>query len=144
MNFTHFQKALKVHLKLKTINFELLSRTKTLKQYTNNASMIYNGAKELLDNELNDMNDDKYKYRLLGVRVSELRDCKKQQQQQRIKTIDTFMKSSSSNHQELLNNDLNDYCLFKCPICDHLIESNKEFVDHHIDLCTLSSYDKNK
>ena len=58
-----------INLKLKTKDFKLISRSKTISQPTQLERIIYKVAKELLYNEKNN-----YEYRLIGLGISELKE----------------------------------------------------------------------
>ena len=57
--------AQKVNLKLKTVAFQIYTRTKSLNAYTNNKEFIYEAAKYLLENEWS-LSEGKLRLRLIG------------------------------------------------------------------------------
>lgn len=59
----------KVNLKLKTVNFQVYTRTKTLNSHTNKTDDIYEGAKILFLNEWEN-SLGKLKIRLIGKLIS--------------------------------------------------------------------------
>jgi hypothetical protein len=130
-----FPKAQKVNLKIKTINFEVFSRTKTLNYYTTDSNLIYNAAKFLLINEINNSNNN-IKLRLIGVRVSALREINKNKKSN---TIEKFFSNKIENSPDEVDDDDDiDYkndLFIKCPICNELFEGNQEFIDQHIEFC---------
>ena len=58
-----------ITLKLKTKEFKLISRSCTIDEPTQIGELIFQNSKTLLDRE-----DDKIKYRLIGVGISNLKD----------------------------------------------------------------------
>ena len=58
-----------ITLKLKTKEFKLISRSCTIDEPTQIGELIFQNSKTLLDRE-----DDKVKYRLIGVGISNLKD----------------------------------------------------------------------
>lgn len=135
-------KALKVNLKIKTVNFQVFSRTKTLNSYTNETGSIYEGAKFLFLNEWENANG-KLRLRLIGVRVSDLREkntelsnSPNKNQSNGMKTLDHFFKKSEKLDNEdedliLLKENLN----FMCPHCSSYLEGNEDFYYQHLDSC---------
>ena len=58
-------KAQKVHIKIKNVNFEVFSRTKSLTSWTNETEKIFEAAKYLLMNEW-EQSQRKLRLRLIG------------------------------------------------------------------------------
>ena len=58
-------KAQKVHIKIKNVNFQVFSRTKSLTTWTNETEKIFEAAKYLLLNEW-EKSQAKLKLRLIG------------------------------------------------------------------------------
>ena len=58
-------KALKVHIKIKNVNFQVFSRTKSLTSWTNETEKIFEAAKFLLLNEW-EKSQRKLRLRLIG------------------------------------------------------------------------------
>lgn len=134
-------------MKVKTINFEVFTRTKTLKNYTNDADLIFNGAKQLLINEFNSIQG--LKLRLLGVRVSALRDIN--ENKVKLNTIEKFFvnkkKKLDENDILIIDDDfdedemsLNEFktdVFIKCPFCNEVYEGNQDFINQHVDYCSI-------
>ena len=147
INLLLFFKSQKVHIKLKTVNFKTYTRTRSLNNYTNNSKDIYEAAKYLLQNEFK-LCKEQLKLRLIGVRVSNLKDksIENERQNSTVKKIkiDEFFRSNSNyssesidynQNQELKHNPLMTFKLIKCPHCDQIIEGNKEYINQHLDTC---------
>jgi len=122
-----FKKAQKVNLKIKNINSQVLTRTKTLNHYTNDANVIFDAAKNLLLNEINLNNN---KMRLIGVRVSALRD----ELDNRKFFINTHNDDEFENNEFDYKNDL----FINCPICNEYFEGNEEYIQQHIEFCMFT------
>ena len=60
-----------ITVKFKLVNFEVKTRTKTIVDYVNTPTEIYNAAKEIIRNQMLACKPGKLRLRLLGVRVSE-------------------------------------------------------------------------
>ena len=117
-------KAQKVNLKIKTINFQVFTRTKTLSSFTSDASSIFDAAKWLLINEIN--NNSNLKLRLIGVRVSALREKKK---------FNAFENFFTNNFEQDDDCEYKNDLFIKCPICEDLFEGNQDYVQQHIEFC---------
>lgn len=152
----------KVHIKIKTTAFEVYTRTKSLSDYTADPRTIYEAAKYLLVTEYN-KSEGKLRLRLIGVRVSSLKDSdtieagKNSKQTNKTKanepvevnkpkgSIESFFRRKSDEMadqpEEILEED-SDSELFslqsifsQCPHCGIFIEGNKEFFFQHLDSC---------
>jgi hypothetical protein len=123
-----------------------------MKTYTNSTNDIYDGAKQLLLNEWNQSNG-KLKLRLIGVRVSDLKEesslktfnsqsnnksppkSSRQQVQTGMKTLDTFFaKKSGIGKDDLGEIDPISFSIW-CSNCSNYFECNSEFYDQHMDEC---------
>ncbi len=129
---------------MKTTEFEIFSRTKTLETHTNSLNIIYDAAKCLLLNEIKSLlnvHKKQMNLRLLGVRVSGLREINSSKKKA-IKTIDNFFsKKPNINENDICNDaseldNLKEYLFGMCPICNEFIEGNSDFLEQHIDFCT--------
>lgn len=136
-------------IKIKNVDFQVFSRTKTLKAYTSEPELIFEGAKSLLMNEWINSNK-KLKLRLIGVRVSDLRDInsadtmvtKVSKPTGGLKTLDCFLISKEPARLiEESQLDDSENCLnvaesrFVCPSCMQYFECNQDFQYQHLDSC---------
>ena len=63
-----------ITVKLKKITFEVTLRSQTIPYYTSDSETILNSAKKLLETELSNTPTNCQKYRLIGLKVSNLKD----------------------------------------------------------------------
>lgn len=125
-----------------------------MKSYTNDVCQIYEASKYLLVNEYNN-SKGKLRLRLIGVRVSSLKDIADvendaAQDRTIIKKdqIENFFKkkSISPNKKAVLSEESDNFdsdfeflnlesISSLCPQCDELIEGNYEFFYQHVDDC---------
>lgn len=127
----------KVNLKIKTIDFQVFTRTKTLENYADCSKQIYEAVKYLLLNEWKNSNK-KLRLRLIGVRVSDLKE-KQLIVVQKKNDIDQFFKKkifpNNDDYDEEIEfsfySNLNMYCRY----CESFIEGNHDFLIQHNDIC---------
>lgn len=140
------RKAQKVNLKIKTTEFNVFTRTRSMNCYTDDSLKIYEAAKFLLLHEWESSNK-KLKLRLIGVRVSDLKDSsiqdvkKAQNGNVQANKIDNFFKKMNKNNSDSFEEDdtLNlkeNICSF-CPCCQTYIEGNRDFIEQHENSCLL-------
>ena len=142
-----------MNLKIKTVEFNVFTRTKSMNCYTDDSNKIYEAAKYLLLNEWESSNK-KLKLRLIGVRVSDLKDKQKIQDVASSITnfqankIDKFFKkldkkeftfSNQTNNDSFEEEFINLKQSFNsfCPHCQSYIEGNRDFIEQHIDSCSI-------
>lgn len=138
-----------MNLKIKTTDFHVFTRTKSLTGYTDCADKLYDAAKFLLLNEWETSNK-KLKLRLIGVRVSDLKDRDTVQlEKHSISTsksyikIDSFFKKIDKSQSGEVEEDedcsiqFHQHIYSFCPHCQCSIEGNNDFVEQHIDLCSM-------
>ncbi len=142
--------AKKVHLKLKTVNFQVYSRTRSLSSYISSSQDIYNAALFLLNNELCSSGGE-LRLRLIGIRVSDLKDKSAIQEaltcesipRKPVTTIDSFFFKEKTNENGEAERAVDMDCdasfkayeLIKCQYCGQVIEGNEEFINQHLDFC---------
>lgn len=145
----------RVTLKLKTENFEVLTRSKTLSSYTDSLTIITEKAVALLKHEL-DHELELPALRLMGVRVADLK-----QKNTDLPLLQFFSKKSTEDvlddpSEEEEEEDEGDeeeieqnQCLpidensnsssespsNTCPVCHKLLLGDNEKINQHIDLC---------
>lgn len=151
-------KASKVNIKLKTTNFEILTRTKSLETYTNKTIEINQAACWLFEAEWK-LSKEKLSLRLVGVRVSDLKEGDEEEETTKQAAKRTKVKSDKSTNgstkimesfikkgrnQPISNSDqsieenlfeLKESCSLICPHCCEKFEGNREFLNDHIDSC---------
>lgn len=143
----------------------MYTRTKSLKSYTNDVCQIYEASKFLLVNEYNN-SKGKLRLRLIGVRVSSLKDSADvETEAEQAKTsnlkkdqIENFFKSKKKSISpkketvltEEFDNSDSDFEFLNlesisspCPHCGELIEGNHEFFYQHVDNCMSLSNKEN-
>ena len=86
-----------VGLKMKLVNFELKTRTRTIGNFIKSAEDLFSVAKEILNIEIKATSPRKLRLRLMGVRVA---DFSKQKNQQN-KLEDLFMQKSATENVEI-------------------------------------------
>ncbi|CAF0865981.1 unnamed protein product [Brachionus calyciflorus] len=138
-------KASKVNLKIKTVDFQVYSRTRSLKTYTNTAEDIFEGIKWLFMNEWKN-SKEKLRLRLIGVRVVDLKDensllkLSPGKNPTNSKKLDDFFKKLQVPINKELDEPDNSFELkektnFLCPHCAVYFEGNKDFHIQHLDSC---------
>ena len=148
--------AQKVSIKIKTTNFEVFSRTKSLSAYSSEISVIFQAAKMLLINEWN-ASGGKLRLRLIGVRVSYLKDLNlilnasvvstsmnkinskiSKAATSGMKTLDNFFQKKTDSEKQFdagKSLGLVHYFEVLCPHCSIRFECNIEFYIQHLDAC---------
>lgn len=142
----------RVTLKLKTANFEVLTRSKTLSSYTDSLTLISDKAIELLRNEL-EHELELPALRLMGVRVADLKSknsdvpllqffSKKSTHdivEERSENEDEDEQEEEENQRlpidENSNSSTDDNQTNACPLCHKLLLGDNEKINQHIDLC---------
>jgi hypothetical protein len=140
-------KSQKVNIKIKTVNFEVYTRTRSLSAYTNDWVKIFEAAKFLLTNEW-ETSKGTLKLRLIGVRVTDLKDVNLIEAEEaqllnsnKIARIENFFQVKHKNidcEADLNENETefdNKFVISKCPNCEIIIEGNKDFYYQHVDFC---------
>jgi len=141
-----------ITVKFKLVNFEVKTRTKTILDYVNTPTEIYNAAKEIIKNQMLACKPGKLRLRLLGVRVSEFGKKEKASQN----NLDAFLSrpkviepsredaiAASSVQEEPLfekkNLSSESFVLSEhdaypiCPVCQTQQKAN--MINSHIDSC---------
>jgi hypothetical protein len=123
------------------VNFKIYTRTRSLKNFTDRSKDIYEAVEHLILNEWKSCNE-KLMLRLIGVRVSDLKDKPIENKNlnptiDRKNNLEFFKRNINYNLEFLENLDVSSkkFKLIKCPHCDEIIEGNKEYINQHLDLC---------
>lgn len=149
----------RVTLKLKTMNFEILTRSKTLSSHTDSLNIITEKAVEILKNEL-EQDLQLPALRLMGVRVADLKA-----KNTNLPILQFFSKSTTTNSSEVAHEIIEDgddeddesrpasphqeTCEAKyidedsssnsstttCPVCQKMLLGDNDRINKHIDLC---------
>lgn len=113
-----------VILKIKTTNFDVHTRNKTLNTPTSDVNMIYASAKKLLQMEIMASYPNPLKLRLMGIRMCNIIDDDVHSQPTIINTLENCQKK---------NNQINSTLTVLCPICNQ--PQLKDNINHHLDQC---------
>jgi len=126
-----------VTVKIKSHDFKQKTRVSQLLEDTNDADVITCAAKKILVNLLDTSEEQPLKLRLMGVRMSELRD-KNEPGPTKQKTLKNFLSSKSK--QSVENVRQTEY---ECPVCGKAVqvEGIKGF-NEHLDNCLDTIDDK--
>merc|ERR550519_835778 len=113
-----------VTVKIKSHDYKQKTKVSQLIEDTNDADVIGSAAKKILLNLLDTSEEQPLKLRLMGVRMSELRD-KNEAGTSKQKTLKKFLSSKSKRASE-----------YDCPVCGKAIKVDgiKEF-NEHLDNC---------
>merc|ERR550519_2815 len=119
-----------VTVKIKSHDYKQKTKVSQIIEDTNDADVIGSAAKKILLNLLDTSEEQPLKLRLMGVRMSELRD-KNEAGTSKQKTLKNFLSSKSKRASESVG--LNEY---DCPVCGKAIKVDgiKEF-NEHLDNC---------
>jgi DNA polymerase kappa len=149
-----------VTLKLKRVSFDVSLKSQTIPYYTNDSETIYNVGKSLLETELSITSPNEAKYRLIGLKVSNLKDdnnddVKETKGQLTLSQIfkalnttgntntecnnnsnvNTSDYSSESNYESMdLIKNLNESDLYECSICSQTFD-HKFLLECHENEC---------
>ncbi|XP_014777203.1 uncharacterized protein LOC106874111 isoform X2 [Octopus bimaculoides] len=156
-----------VSLKIKTVDFDVKTKSQTLTRHTCDEVQIYNVARNFLQSEIQNSMPKPFRLRLMGVRMSNLISSS---QFAKKDSIEYFLKKDSSlsdtnvltEHEGKYQNEMapnqcgqaesSSDCLEKgisespghyCPICDRKCPKNLRLFNAHIDKCLLQQSREN-
>lgn len=134
-----------VTLKLKTVNFQIRSRSVSLSYPVTSQQEIFEATKDLLEKEINNCAPKPLRLRLMGVRLSNFENSDKDVKQDKITTYlkkgqEVGQTSNVTDCQATTSEQTSKTCFEAvCPVCNQLQTIDK--VDYltvfnkHVDLC---------
>jgi hypothetical protein len=116
-----------VTLKLKRVSFDVSLKSQTIPYYTSDSETIFNVGKSLLETELSNTPSNEAKYRLIGLKVSNLKDndnedLKSTKGQLTLSQIFKALNTTGNTNSECNNNSM-------VNTSDYSSESNYENMD---------------
>ncbi|GFS07894.1 DNA polymerase kappa [Elysia marginata] len=115
-------------LKIKTVEFEVKTRSYTLAHYTNDETTLFKAAQALLQTEIDAALPGFLHLRLMGVRMSKL--CPEQANQ--ISVVDMFKRMDRKDQGALNSEECSNSCLPG-------LQNKQEFQPNFYDVCTSKS-----
>lgn len=147
-----------ITIKLKNINFETCIKSKTINNYTNDEEVILKISKDLLLQEMN--KSPAARYRLLGVKVSNLKDKKAEKTTSKQLTLSQCFQTRSLNFEtsehasdtdSSTNENADKSNSYQCRFCNNVLDNYVEFEMHRLqceenisDLLSEENFDRNE
>ena len=131
-----------VTLKIKTHDFNVKTKVKTLLEPTSNVEVIEATAKSILRHFMETLGghgpEKRLKLRLMGVRMSDFatEEASENQERREQKTLDSFLRNGGAESKKASEN----LTAFHCPICGNEIHvQSEQHFNSHLDECLRNS-----
>jgi len=119
-----------VTVKIKTHDFKLKTKVSQMCEFSNNEELIFATAKKILISLLDSSEEQPPSLRLMGVRLSELKDEDDPSLKQKQSNLLAFARGESANTQKVVNRSKE----MLCPMCGFVAE-NLAKLNTHLDQC---------
>jgi len=119
-----------VTVKIKSHDFKLKTKVSQMCEFSNNEELIFATAKKILISLLDSSEEQPPSLRLMGVRLSELKDEDDPSLKQKQGNLLAFARGDSSNTQKVINRSKE----MLCPMCGFAAE-NLAKLNTHLDQC---------
>ncbi|XP_014663907.1 PREDICTED: DNA polymerase kappa-like [Priapulus caudatus] len=121
-----------ITVKLKTVNFKVTTRARSIASYTNSYREIEAVAKDILKSEIHSMRPDPLRLRLMGVRMSSLCDESQVTAQGKQQTLTSLFAKTHSSASQTRTAQVSTYT---CPVCSSTLMLTLSGFNRHIDGC---------
>jgi len=126
-----------VTVKIKSHDFKLKTKVSQMCEFSNSEELVFVTAKKILTNLLDSSEEQPLALRLMGVRLSELKDKNDPSHKQRQGNLLAFVKGEGSNTQACTSKANNNK--YPCPICGFEAE-NLVMLNKHVDKCLAGDH----